>query len=256
MSLKKIVEEADTRAGKTFAIFIQALIVISLVSFSIETLPDLGERTSFWLYVVEVVTVSLFTIEYGLRILVADNRLRFVTSFYGLVDLLAILPFYLSTGVDLRAARSLRLFRVFRIFKFARYTAALDRIKAAFLKIREELTLYIIATLLLVFLSSVGIYYFESDMQPETFGSVFHCFWWAVVTLTTVGYGDVYPVTIGGRMFTAVVLFLGIGIIAVPTGLFASALTNTRKMEPAERPMADVRIDLEQSLPADEGMPV
>ncbi len=104
--------------------------------------------------------------------------------------------------------------------------------------IREELVLYVIATLLMVFLSSVGIYYFESDTQPATFGSVFHCFWWAVVTLTTVGYGDVYPVTIGGRIFTAVVLFLGIGIIAVPTGLFASALTATRKEADAKNAAA------------------
>jgi len=231
MNLKQIVEDYNAPAGKAFAVIIQLLILVSLVSFSIETLPDLSESTRYWLNVVEVGTVSIFTAEYLLRLLVADNRWRFVTSFYGVVDLIAILPFYLSTGVDLRAARSLRLFRVFRIFKFARYTAALDRIKIAFLKIREELALYVIATLLMVFLSSVGIYYFESDTQPERFGSVFHCFWWAVVTLTTVGYGDVFPVTVGGRIFTAVVLFLGIGIIAVPTGLFASALTNTRESE-------------------------
>ncbi len=242
MNLKQLIENADTRAGKAFAITIQALILVSLVSFSIDTLPDLSESARFWLYVIEVVTVSIFTIEYGLRVLVADDRLRFITSFYGLVDLVAILPFYISAGVDLRVARSLRLFRVFRIFKFARYSAALDRIKSAFIKIKEELILYVIATLLMVFLSSVGIYYFESEAQPRTFGSVFHCFWWAVVTLTTVGYGDVFPVTVGGRIFTAIVLFLGIGIIAVPTGLFASALTNTRK-EPPEvivRAPADV----------------
>ena len=82
-----------------------------------------------------------------------------------------------------------------------------------------------------MFLSSVGIYYFECESQPEAFGSIFHCLWWAIVTLTTVGYGDVCPITIGGRIFTAVVLLLGIGVIAVPTGLFASALTKTNKRE-------------------------
>ncbi len=229
MTLKQIVEDTSTRAGKVFALVIQLLILVSLVSFSIETLPDLSDTSRYWLYLAEVVTVSVFTIEYALRILVADDRLRFVTSFYGLVDLVAILPFYISTGLDLRAVRVLRVFRVFRIFKFARYTAALDRIRDAFRTIREELVLYAIATLLMVFLSSVGIYYFESDSQPESFGSVFHCFWWAIVTLTTVGYGDVYPVTVGGRIFTAVVMLLGIGIIAVPTGLFASALTATKR---------------------------
>jgi voltage-gated potassium channel len=228
MKLKQIVEDTSTAPGKAFSLVVQVLILVSLVSFSIETLPNLRESTRTWLYFIEVVTVSLFTIEYGLRILVADRRLRFVTSFYGLVDLVAILPFYISTGVDLRSVRVLRLFKVFRIFKFARYSAALDRIQNAFLKVREELVLYVIATLLMVFLSSVGIYYFESDAQPQLFGSVFHCFWWSIVTLTTVGYGDVYPITIGGRIFTAVVLFLGIGIIAVPAGLFASALSATQ----------------------------
>ncbi|NQT38218.1 MAG: ion transporter, partial [Planctomycetes bacterium] len=182
-----------------------------------------------WLYVVEVVTVALFTIEYGLRITVADKRLGFIFSFYGLVDLVAILPFYVSTGVDLRAVRVVRLFRVFRLFKFLRYTEALERFRDAFVEIKEELVLYVIATVLLVYLSSVGIYFFESEAQPDQFASVFHCLWWSVVTLTTVGYGDVCPVTIGGRIFTAFVLIAGIGIIAVPTGLLSSALTRARR---------------------------
>lgn len=226
MNLKKTIED-----GKTFNLVIQALILVSLISFCIETLPDLSDQARFWLYVVEVITVSLFTIEYGLRILVADNRLRFVTSFYGLIDFIAILPFYVATGIDLRTVRVLRIFRVFRIFKFLRYTKAIERFKDAFRELKEELVLFVIATVLMVFLSSVGIYYFEGESQPETFGSVFHCMWWAVVTLTTVGYGDVYPVTVGGRLFTAFVLFIGIGIIAVPTGLFASALTRPRKKD-------------------------
>jgi voltage-gated potassium channel len=157
--------------------------------------------------------------------------LQFVTSFYGLIDLIAILPFYVATGIDLRTVRVLRIFRVFRIFKFLRYTKAIERFKNAFHELREELVLFSIASVLMIFLSSVGIYYFEGEAQPETFGSVFHCMWWAVVTLTTVGYGDAYPVTIGGRVFTAFVLFVGIGLIAVPTGLFSSALTRTRRKD-------------------------
>jgi len=234
MTIKQIVENTDTRAGRAWDLAVQALILISLVSFSIETLPKLGQKTRFWLYVVEVVTVALFTIEYGLRIIVADKRLGFIFSFYGLVDLVAILPFYVSTGVDLRAVRVVRLFRVFRLFKFLRYTEAIQRFRDAFREIKEELVLYVIATAVLVYLSSVGIYFFESEAQPDQFGSVFHCLWWSVVTLTTVGYGDVYPVTIGGKIFTAFVLIAGIGIIAVPTGLLASALTRARtsKSEP------------------------
>ncbi|MBN2023824.1 MAG: ion transporter [Pirellulales bacterium] len=231
MTLKQLVEDTDTWPGRIFDLAIEGLILFSLVTFSIETLPGLSRESQFWLYVAEVVTVALFTIEYGLRILVADNRLRFIFSFYGLVDLLAIAPFYISTGVDLRGVRAVRVFRVIRVLKFGRYSAAIRRFRLAWVEIREELVLYVIATAVLVFLSSVGIYYFEGEAQPEAFGSVFHCFWWAIVTLTTVGYGDVYPVTVGGRVFTAVVLLVGIGVIAVPAGLFASALTKTRTEE-------------------------
>jgi voltage-gated potassium channel len=229
MNLKQLVEDTDTRSGKVFNLTIQALILVSLVTFSIETLPGLSGNAQYWLFVVEVLTVSIFTIEYGLRILVADDRLKFIRSFYGLVDLVAILPFYVSTGIDLRAVRVLRVFRVFRIFKLLRYTKALDSFKKAFIELREELVLFLIAAALTVFLASVGIYYFEGEAQPKEFGSIFHCFWWAIVTLTTVGYGDTYPITVGGRIFTSLVLLAGIGIITVPTGLFASALTSTRE---------------------------
>ena len=99
------------------------------------------------------------------------------------------------------------------------------------MEIKDELALFMIATAFVLFLAAVGIYYFEGQAQPETFGSVFHCLWWAVVTLTTVGYGDVYPVTLGGKIFTAIILMVGLGVVAVPTGLFASALTITGRAE-------------------------
>lgn len=228
MTLKKIIEDTDTQAGKAFDVTIQALIVLSLITFSIETLPNLSATLRYWLYVIEVVTVAIFSIEYACRIIVADHRLAYLFSFYGLVDLTAILPFYLTTGIDLRAVRILRLFRIFRVFKFFRYTEAIQRFKDAFSQIKEELVLYLIATGLMIYISSVGIYFFESEAQPEYFGSIFHCMWWAIVTLTTVGYGDVYPITVGGRIFTGIILLMGVGVIAVPAGLLASALTNTR----------------------------
>jgi voltage-gated potassium channel len=224
MNLKKTVED-----GRTFNLAIQALILVSLVCFCIETLPNLSAEARYWLFVLEVFAVSVFTIEYALRILVADNRLKFISSFYGLVDLIAILPFYVALGIDLRTIRVLRIFRVFRILKFLRYTKAIDRFKLAFHEIKEELVLFVIAAMLVVFLASVGIYYFEGETQPDTFGSIFHCMWWAVVTLTTVGYGDALPITVGGRIFTGMILIVGIGIIAIPTGLFTAALSVDRK---------------------------
>ena len=118
-----------------------------------------------------------------------------------------------------------------RILRVGRYVQAVERLKRAGRMVREELVLFIGVSLALIYLSAVGVYYFEHDSQPEKFASVFHSLWWAVVTLTTVGYGDVYPVTLGGHLFTFVVLFIGLGIVAVPTGLIASALSKAREGE-------------------------
>lgn len=210
---------------------LQALIVLSLVSFALETLPDLSPAWRAALKWFEVVTVGVFTVEYLMRLVFSRPRLSYVFSFLGLVDLFAILPFYLSTGVDLRSLRAFRLFRLFRLLKLARYGAAFQRLRRAFSIVREELILFGSISLVLLYLSSVGIYYFESAAQPERFGSVFHCLWWAICTLTTVGYGDVYPVTAGGRTFTFFVLAIGVGLVAIPSGLLASALTKAREEE-------------------------
>ena len=223
--IKRTVEESDTRAGRIFDLFIQCLIVLSLVSFSVETLPDLSESSKDILYIIEAVTVAIFTVEYLSRLLVADNKLKFIFSFYGLIDLAAILPFYIVSGIDLRAVRIFRLFRLIRILKIFRYSKAIQRFRIALLSIRDELVLFLVTTLFLLFIAAVGIYYFEKDAQPDEFGSVFHSLWWAVATLTTVGYGDVAPITVGGKIFTFVILLIGLGVVAVPAGLMASALT-------------------------------
>ena len=182
--LKQVVEHNDTRAGRAFDLAIQALIVISLVTFSIETLPNLSTRTERWLYAIEVITVLIFTAEYLLRFLLADRKLKFVFSFFGMVDLLAIMPFYVATGVDLRSIRAFRFLRLFRAFKIVRYSKAIRRFHRAFIIAREELVLFVIITLMLLYFSAVGIYYFENEAQPDKFASVFHSLWWSVATLT------------------------------------------------------------------------
>jgi len=229
--LKATVEQNTTLSGRVFNVVIQVLIIVSLVSFSIETLPGLTNETHQLLRYIEIGTVTAFTIEYLLRILVADRRLKFIFSFFGLVDLAAILPFYLPTGLDLRSIRVVRLLRLFRVFKLLRYSKAIQRFHTAFLIAKEELALFFVVAAMLFYFAAVGVYYFENSAQPELFASVFHSLWWAVITLTTVGYGDVYPVTIGGRIFTFFVLMIGLGIIAVPTGILASALSKARDME-------------------------
>jgi voltage-gated potassium channel len=231
--IKQAIDDNSTRLGRTFELTVQALIVVSLIDFSVETLPDLSPTALAWLSAVEFVVVVFFTVEYGLRILTAENKLKFIFSPFGLIDLLSILPFYLSLGIDLRYIRALRLFRLFRVLKLVRYRNAIRRFQIALMIAREELVLYLMVTMLLLYFAAVGIYYCENAAQPKQFASIFHSLWWAVVTLTTVGYGDVYPVTVGGRIFTFFVLLVGIGIISVPAGLISSAFSKAREIEAA-----------------------
>ncbi|WP_460104363.1 ion transporter [Sessilibacter sp. MAH4] len=228
-SVKRILEFPEYGLGRVFALLIQALIIISLITFSVDTLPDLSASTKSILQRIELMTVIIFTIEYLLRLITAERKLRFVFSFYGLIDLLAIVPFYLPTGLDLRAVRIFRLFRLIRILKLLRYNQAVNHFSVALKSIKEELILFGIVAAIMLYLSAVGIYYFEHEAQPEAFQSVFHSLWWAVTTLTTVGYGDMYPITLGGRVFTFFVLMIGLGLVAVPTGLLASAMTRERQ---------------------------
>ena len=238
MRLKQLVDSTETPAGRLFDLTVQTLVVLSLVSFSIETLPNLSMPWQRALNVAEAVIVALFTVEYALRIGVAGRKLSFIFSFFGIIDLLAIVPFYLSLGVDLRSIRVFRLLRLFRILKIARYSEAIRRFQRAARIAREELILFACLALVLLYVAAVGIYYFEHDAQPDQFATVFHSLWWAVVTLTTVGYGDIYPITIGGRLFTFLVLMVGLGIVAVPTGLVASALSKAREFEVIEHDAA------------------
>lgn len=233
--LKTFVDHYDSKLSKYFDIFIQVLILISIISFTIETIPNLSKGIISLLNFVEVSSVIIFTFEYIIRIIASDNKLKFILSFYGIIDLGAILPFYLSTGIDLRSIRIFRLFRLIRIFKLFRYNKAINRYKAAFALIKEELTIFMGATFFLLYIASVGIYYFENPVQPEQFSSIFHCMWWAVATLTTIGYGDMYPITAGGKIFTSFIVLIGLGIVAVPTGLFASAISRSIKSEEVDK---------------------
>jgi voltage-gated potassium channel len=229
--LRDMLENTESRKGRYFSFFIQGMIILSLITFSIETLPGLSPGSRKTLRWIEYVTVAIFTVEYVLRIAVSEKPVKFIFSFLGIVDLMAILPFYVATGIDLRSIRVVRLLRIFRLFKLFRYSQAILRFRRAFAMVKHELLLYLVATFFLLYLSSVGIYYFEHPAQPENFRSIFHSMWWAIATLTTVGYGDIYPITTGGKIFTFFILMLGLGIIAVPSGLLASALTKTDEIE-------------------------
>lgn len=194
----------------------------------LETLPNLNPVTRRLLHYSEIATVSLFTLEYLMRIYAAPSRLKFIFSFYGILDLVAILPFYIAPALDFRSLRLIRLLRLARLLKLIRYQAAIVRLARALSIAKEELIIFTLATLIFIFLSAVGIYYFERQAQPELYRSIFDALWWAVTSLTTVGYGDMYPITPEGRLFSFFVLMLGLGLVAVPTGILASALTSIR----------------------------
>ncbi|MFT6926148.1 MAG: voltage-gated potassium channel [Psychromonas sp.] len=230
-TLRKIVDSTDHFFGKVFTFTVQSLIVISLITFSIDTLPDLSLEIKKILNIIEVVTVGIFTLEYVLRFIISERKLKFIFSFYGLVDLLAILPFYIASGFDLRAIRIFRLLRLVRILKLFKYNQAINRFHRALVIAKEELILFGFVAVIMLYLSAVGIYYCENAAQPEQFKSVFHSLWWSVTTLTTVGYGDMYPITAGGKLFTFFILTIGLGIVAIPTGLVASALSKARESE-------------------------
>ena len=229
--LKQIIEHNDTIYGRMLDFLIQGLIVLSLITFSLETLPNLSASAKNILSTIELITVSIFTLEYILRLFVSDKKLHFIFSFYGMIDLLAILPFFISPAFDLRTLRAFRLLRLFRALKLVRYNKAINRFHEAIKIAKEELILFMTFSCIILYLSAAGIFFFENEAQPEVFTSIFHSLWWAVATLTTVGYGDIYPITVGGKIFTFFILMIGLGIVAVPTGLLSSALSKAREME-------------------------
>lgn len=210
------------------AALLAGLIILSIIAFSVETLPDLDERTIKILKYIEWIVVAIFSAEYLYRIVVAKEKLKYVFSFYGMIDLLAILPFYLSLAVDFRSLRVLRLLRLARLFKLSRYNSAFDRLRRALVESKHELIISTALLAIAIYLSAFGIYYFEHEEQPDKFRSIFDAMWWSLATVTTVGYGDIYPITVGGRIFTFVVLICSLGLVAVPTGIFATALMSIR----------------------------
>ncbi len=232
--IRVIIEETDTRAGRLFDLSIQILIIFSLIVYSVGTIPKLPPLWKTILHWVDIFCYIVFTIEYFSRIYISKQPLKYIFSFYGIIDLIAILPFLFAKQLDLRAIRALRVFRIINALKISKYSNSLKRFAIALNIIKPELILFLIIASIFIFLSAAGIYYFENKAQPEKFASIFHSLWWSIITLTTVGYGDVYPITLGGRVFTFFILLLGLGIITIPTGLIASALSTARNIQITE----------------------
>lgn len=235
-----IIQAADDNdtASRIFDICIILLIILNVVLVIADTfeMPPVLTRIS---EIIEVVSVVIFTIEYILRVWTSDllypqlspfkARLKYTFSFMALIDLIAILPFYIPFvfQIDLRVLRLLRVVRLFRVFKINRYTSALSTIGNVFKRKKSQLLSSVIVVFLLMIIASVLMYNAEHDAQPEVFTNAFSALWWAIVTITTVGYGDIYPVTALGKVLGTVIAILGIGLIAVPTGIISAGFMET-----------------------------
>lgn len=221
-------------ASRLFDTALVVLIFLNVVALILETERALYLKAPLLFDVFEASSVMVFTVEYAFRLwsCVEDprfahpvwGRLRFALSPMAFVDLVAILPFYLIfLGLDLRFARSFRLLRLFRVAKLGRYVVALSSIHRAIASRREELVITILVIALLLVGAAALMYFVEREAQPDAFSSIPAAMWWAVATLTTVGYGDVYPITALGRLLGAIIAILGVGLFALPAGIISSA---------------------------------
>jgi voltage-gated potassium channel len=226
-----------SRAGRVFEFFILTLIALNVIAVVVETIQEVEVSYKPILWNFEVFSVAVFTVEYILRLWVCPvdpkygkpilGRIRYLFSYLAIIDLLAILPFYLPVLLpfDFRFLRVIRLFRLLRLFKLSRYSRAMASISLVLRAKRGELGIVIMVVFVFLLLSSAIMYEVEREAQPHAFPNIPSAMWWGVVTLTTVGYGDVYPVTATGKFFGAIIALLGIGLFALPAGIIASGFT-------------------------------
>ena len=224
----------DNKWDRIINIFIIVLIILNVAAVMLETEPGLEERYRNFFRYFDLISVIIFTIEYILRVWSSNHdpkfkhslrgRLKYMLSFAALIDLLAILPFYIHVvvGLDLRVLRVLRLMRFFRLFRLTAYTRATKLVTNVFRSRINELMLAFILTSFLIIIASCLVYFAEHNKQPEVFTSIPATIWWAVVTLTTVGYGDMVPITVAGKVFTVTILLAGIALLALPAGIITS----------------------------------
>ena len=223
----------DELVDKIVAALLMVLILVNVAAVVLETVEDLNQRYASVFFAIEVFSVAVFSVEYLLRLWIAPldpryagrfGRLRYAISPMALVDLLAIAPAILPMlfAMDLRVIRLLRVFRLFRLLKMHRYVESLDKLDDVVLSKKEDLIVTTVMISTLLIFSASLMYLVENDAQPDKFPDIPSALWWGIATLTTVGYGDVFPITPVGKILGGVIAFLGIGIFALPTGILAS----------------------------------
>lgn len=224
--LHEIIFEANTRNGKIFDVLLLIFIVLSILAVMLDSVVELHLKYGALFFVLEWLFTIIFTIEYFLRIISLRKPIHYVFSFLGIIDLLAIIPMYLSLllvgAQSLLVLRALRLLRIFRIFKLSHFVSEMNFLSIAIKKSLKKISIFMLVVLTLVTIVGSLMYLIESDSNG--FSSIPNSIYWAIVTITTVGYGDMAPVTPLGKILSSFIMLLGYGIIAVPTGIITSEM--------------------------------
>ena len=234
-----VIEEVGDEDSRRFELFILGLIFLNVISLCLETVDSIAQSYRYWLHLFDIFSVIVFSLEYVARIWSCTihpdyrhplwGRLKYAFTTLALVDLLAILPFYLPLllpflGLEkVLQFRSLRAIRLFRVFKLFRYSKTLSLFQKVMWDKRQELSVTLFFLFSLLIFSASLMFYAEHGAQPESFSSIPSAMWWAIATLTTVGYGDVYPITPVGRFLASIIAVLGIGLFALPTSILGAA---------------------------------
>ena len=230
--LHEIIYEADTRGGKIFSVVLFIAILASIVFVMLESVESFDAKYHTFLDISEWVITILFSIEYVLRIISVKKPLKYILSFYGIIDLLSTIPKYLSFILvgshNLAALRALRLLRVFRILKLARYIGASNRLVVALRASKAKIFVFLLFVVIICIILGTVMYMIEGE--ENGFISIPRSVYWAIVTLTTVGYGDIAPHTPVGQFLASIIMILGYGILAIPTGIVTSELTRSEKV--------------------------
>ena len=227
----------EDRFGYWFDLFMVVLILGNVAAIVLETVKYVNELAGYYFHLFEIISVTIFTVEYMLRVWSCCEdpsskfknpklgRLKYMLSPMAIIDLIAFLPFYLSAffGIDLRI---LRLFRVLRLVKLTRYSPALNAVGATLKSQHRALTAALFVMVMALMFSSSIMYFFENEAQPEKFSSIPMAMWWGMATLTTVGFGDIYPITPIGQLFGIITMVVGIGMFALPAGIIATGFAN------------------------------
>ncbi|MFZ1703068.1 MAG: ion transporter [Saprospiraceae bacterium] len=232
--LHEVIFEAETKEGKLFDVIILIAILVNIIIILFESIPGQSVTMALFYYYVDWVFTIFFTIEFGLRLYAVYNPYKYATSFFGIIDLLSILPTYLSFFFPnlhyLKIVRSLRLLRIFRIFKLHQFTTQSQILKKSMQMSLPKIIIFMSIMLLVVFIFGCMMFVIENDTNPQ-FDSIPRSIYWAIITITTVGYGDISPITTLGQFLASFTMLIGYAVLAVPTGIVTSSMIRMAKGE-------------------------